>query len=78
MDSTTSCHGILFEKFVVEFWNENSLEVCSTFQVVIHAPSCWSSQYFLDVLDKLSTNQKVFKFDSWLLHQRHTFPIYNY
>jgi len=59
MGSTTSCHGILFEQFVIEFCNENSLEVCSTFQIVVYAPSRWSSQNFLDALDKVSLNQNV-------------------
>jgi hypothetical protein len=58
-DSTKTCNGMIFEHFVIEFWNEKSTDLCSIFQVVIHAPSRWSSDHFVEVLAKVSVNHKV-------------------
>jgi hypothetical protein len=44
--STTSCNGISFVRFIVEFWNEKSIKMQPIFQAVIHVPSCWSLQHF--------------------------------
>jgi hypothetical protein len=51
-DSTIRCNGITFDQFVVKIWNEKSTELCSTFQVVIPAPSRWIPDQFVEVLEK--------------------------
>ncbi len=54
-DSTKTCNDIIFDRFVVKFWNEKSADLSSIFQVVIHAPLQWSSDHFT----KVSVNHKV-------------------
>jgi hypothetical protein len=73
-NSTTSCNGISFVRFMVEFWDEKSIEMQSIFQVVIHAPSCWSLHHFLDVIKEVSRNENIL---SLILHQWKAFPVCN-
>jgi hypothetical protein len=58
-NSTTSCNGISFLRFMVKFWDEKSIKMQSIFQAVIHAPSCWRLDHFLDVIEEVSRNETV-------------------
>ena len=58
-DSTVSCNGIYLDQFVIEFWNEESTDICPLLRVVIHAPSRWSPDHFLQILEKVIYNYNV-------------------
>ena len=54
------CSGIMLNQFQVEFWDERSADLYLMVKVVIHAPTSWSPEMFLQHFEKVSWNCHVF------------------